>query len=129
MRTVLIAALLTGCAAIAPVDAADPRFEACGGTVDIVDATVAFTARDYLDHFPLMGRSPELESDDPAFAVVFAEGKAFPGMVTSPLRPGDDQARPEPADQPHRSVCIYVGRPPEGDRHVYVDVDVALLLP
>jgi len=127
MRTVLIVALLTGCAVVAPVDVADPRFEACGGTMETVDATVAFTARDYLDHFPLMGRAPELEMDEPAYAVVFAEGHGFPGARTGQLRPRDDAAAaPEPS---HRTVCIYVGRPPDGDRHVYVDVDVALLFP
>jgi len=129
MRAILIIALLTGCAAIAPVDAADPRFEACGATVNAVDATVAFTARAYHDHFPLMGEAPELDVDAPAFAVVFAEGAAPPIPITGGLRPGDQQDAPPPPEQDHRTVCIYVGQPPDGVRHVYVDVDVALLLP
>jgi hypothetical protein len=101
MRAILVAALLTGCAALAPVDADDPRFEACGGTEGNVDATVAFRARDVRDHFPLMGEAPELESDDPAFAVVFAEGEGPPVPVTGQVRPVTN---------------------------VYVDVDVAVLL-
>lgn len=127
MRAILLAALLTGCAAMAPVDAADPRFEVCGGAVDIVDATVAFTARDYRDHFPLMGLAPELDLDAPAFAVVFAEGVEH----RIPLHPQLLRAGhlPEPSDGPHRDVCIYVGRPPDGVPHHYVGVDVALLLP
>lgn len=128
MRALLVAAFLAGCAAIAPVDATDPRFEQCGGAVDSVDATVAFTARDYHDHFPLMGEAPELESDDPAFAVVFAEGAGPPIPLLPPLRQGDDAAPPAP-EQSHRTVCIYVGQPPDGVMHVYVNVDVALLLP
>jgi hypothetical protein len=127
MRAILIGAVLTGCAAIAPVDAADPRFEACSGTVDTVEATVAFTARDYHDHFPLIGRAPELESDDPAFAVVFAAGAAPPIPITDQLQRGDQQAAPAEAE--HRTVCIYVGEPPDGVTNFYVDVDVALLLP
>jgi hypothetical protein len=128
MRALLFVALLTGCAALAPVDAADPRFEACGATVDAVDATVAFTARNYRDHFPLMGRSPELESDVPAFAVVFAEGAELAIPLQPALRPGDQEAAPPP-EAPHRTVCIYVGMPPDGVMNYYVDVDVALLLP
>jgi hypothetical protein len=41
MRAVVFAALLTGCAVVAPVDAADPRFDACGGDIDSVDVDVA----------------------------------------------------------------------------------------
>ena len=127
MRAIVILGLLTGCTAIAPLDAADPRFEACGGAIDSVDATVAFTARDYRDHFPLMGEAPELEAEDPAFAVVFAEGKDPPIPVIGPLRPGDQQAAPP--DPEHRTVCIYVGMPPDGVANYYIDVDVALLRP
>jgi hypothetical protein len=126
--TLLVVSLLTSCAAIAPVDAADPRFEECHGHVDTVDATVAFTARDYQDHFPLMGRAPELEVDTPAFAVVFEEGGG-PMPITGQIpRPGDEPPV-EPAESRHRTVCIYVGQPPDGEGHVYFDVDVALLLP
>jgi hypothetical protein len=89
---------------------------------------VAFTARQYHDHFPLMGMAPELESDDPAFAVVFAEGKEPPIPLLPQLRPADDPAAAAP-DASHRTVCIYVGVPPGGAMNVYVDVDVALLLP
>jgi hypothetical protein len=129
MRASFVAAVLTGCAAMAPVDAADPRFEACGGAVDSVDATVAFTARDYREHFPLMGKAPELDADAPAFAVVFAEGAAPRIPITGQLRRGDQHAAPPPAKAEHRTVCIYVGMPPDGVMNYYVDVDVALLLP
>jgi hypothetical protein len=128
MRSVLLAALVTGCAAVAPVDAADPRFEACAGAVDTVDTTVAFTARDYREHFPLMGEAPELDTDDPAFAVVFADGAEVPIPLQPRLR-GEDDPPPQPPDGNHRTVCVYVGMPPEGDVNWYVDVDVALLLP
>lgn len=113
---------------MAPVDATDPRFEACGGTVDSVDATVAFRARDYQEHFPLMGRAPELETDDPAFAVVFAEGAELPIPITGQFRPREDQP-PPPEDSSHRTVCIYVGDHPDGVANFYVNVDVALLMP
>jgi hypothetical protein len=125
----LVAALLTSCAVVAPVDAGDPRFESCGATVEAADATVAFTARDYHDHFPLMGNSPELESDDQAFAVVFAEGEQPPFPITGGrLQRGNRQEAP-PLEAVHRSVCIYVGQPPDGLTNFYVDVDVWLLLP
>lgn len=127
MRAFLLVALLTGCAAIARVDAGDRRFEACNGTKATVDATVAFTARDYLAHFPLMGKSPELESDAPAFAVVFAEGERPPVPLLPQLRP--DGAAPPAPEQSHRTVCIYVGQPPDGEMNIYLNVDVALLLP
>jgi hypothetical protein len=126
----LVVALLTGCTVVAPVDTGDPRFKACGATVESADATVAFTARDYHDHFPLMGISPELESDDQAFAVVFAEGEGPPMAVYPQIELGDHDEPPPPAqDSPHRTVCIYVGQPPDGVVNVYVGVDVALLLP
>ena len=126
MRAILGVVLLIGCSAVAPVDAGDPRFGECGGRVDSVDATVAFTARDYRDHFPLMGKAPELDTDDPAFAVVFAEG-AEPPIPLLPQRPRQGDA--PPPDSMHRTVCIYVGMPPDGEINWYVDVDVALLLP
>jgi len=123
----LVVALLTGCTVVAPVDAGDPRFKACGATVESADATVAFTARDYHDHFPLMGISPELESDDQAFAVVFAEGQP-PIPITGQLQPGDHEEAPPP-EAGHRTVCIYLGQPPDGVTNFYFDVDVALMLP
>jgi hypothetical protein len=126
--TLLTTALLTGCAAIAPVDPADPRFAECHGHVETVDATVAFTARDYQEHFPLMGRAPELEVDAPAFAVVFEED-AGPIPIVGGLQAPDAQAGEAPDGATHRTVCIYVGQPPDGEGHVYFDVDVALLLP
>jgi len=128
MRAAILVVLLTGCAVLAPVDAADPRFEACGGEMANVDATVAFTARDYRDHFPLMGRAPELDSQDPAFAVVFAEGKEPFIPLLPQLRPDDQPAPPAP-EPSHRTVCIYVGMPPDGVTNYYADVDIALLLP
>jgi hypothetical protein len=126
----VLVVLLTGCAAAVPVDADDPRFEACGGTAGTVDATLDFVAREYHDHFPLMGRSPELETDDPAFAVVFADGEGPPMAVHPQLELGDHDELPQPPqDSPHRTVCLYVGQPTDGVVNVYVDVDVALLLP
>ena len=125
---VILIAILTGCAALAPVDAIDPRFQACGGTRDNTDATVTFTARDYHEHFPLMGKAPELESDESAFAVVFGQGKEPPIPLLPPLMQGNVPVAPPP-DAFHRTVCIYVGRPPDGVMNVYGDVDVAVLLP
>jgi len=124
----LVVVLLTGCAVVAPVDDADPRFEACGGAMTTVDATIAFTARDYRDHFPLMREAPELDSEDPAFAVVFAEGKE-PFIPLQPQLQRDDQPAPPPPKRSHRTVCIYVGVAPDGVTNYYADVDVALLLP
>ena len=114
---------------MAPVDAEDPRFEACGATVESADATVAFTARDYHDHFPLMGKAPELDSDDQAFAVVFAEGIGPPFPITGGQLQRGDSEEASPPESMHRTVCIYVGKPPDGLTNFYVEVDVALMLP
>jgi hypothetical protein len=73
-------------------------------------------------------RAPELDSEDPAFAVVFAEGKEPTIPLQPPLRRDDLPGMPPPEGQ-HRTVCIYVGQPPAGVTNYYVDVDVALLLP
>lgn len=103
-----------------PVVATDPRFTACSGTTfrDQVIAAFPFIAADYRRHFPNMGRSPELEVDQPAFAVVFEEGLQPPGVLGR-------LNRSSPAASPSgHMVCVYVGEAPDGEPYYYVDVDI-----
>jgi hypothetical protein len=123
MRSLAVGALLTGCSLVAGVDMADPRFAACGGTADNAEAAFPFVASDYHEHFPFMGRSPELEVEAPAFAVVFVEGHEV-----AHHRPFIRGALP-PEPSTGRFVCVYVGIPPAGDRYVYARVDVAVMAP
>lgn len=102
------------------IDRSDPRFAACGGN-DEVSAAFAFeAASDYREHFPRMGRAPELEVADPAFAIVYDEDyvpAVFGGVAAGPAVPGT------------RHVCVYVGQPPNGTHNVYGDVDITGMEP
>lgn len=104
-----------------PIIASDPRFAACGGGMgdgDQVIAAFPFVAADYQRHFPNMGRSPELEVDQPAFAVVFEEGLQPPGVLGRLIQPS-------PAASPSgHMVCVYVGEAPDGEPYYYIDVDI-----
>jgi hypothetical protein len=75
--------------------AGDPRLAACLGAAGPIEFVFELPhARDYRRHFPAMLLAPELDVDDPAFAVVFAAGaqllvggsgpSATPGPRTSP---------------------------------------------
>jgi hypothetical protein len=123
-----IAALLAGCGLVPhPVDAADPRFGACGGQADTVIAAFPFRADEYRDHFPEMGRSPELEVETDAFAVVF--DLDFRPAMMGGQRPRDDAPVEEPPPLTGHFVCVYLGAPGEGDTNLYADVDVAWMRP
>ena len=103
-----------------PVVVSDPRFGACGGPtyVDRVVAAFPFVAADYQRHFPNMGRSPELEVDQPAFAVVFAGGLQLPDLLGPISQPSP------PASSSGHMVCVYVGEEPDGEPYYYVNVDI-----
>jgi hypothetical protein len=113
---IAVCLVLAGCSALWPVNRADPRFAACGGNEDNAEAAFAFVAREYRQHFPLMGHAPELETDGPAFAVVFAANYQ-PVIIGGPLG-----ANPGPPTT-SRFVCVYVGVVPTGNSNLYgVDI-------
>jgi len=126
MRALIGLGLLTACTAIVGMDRADPRFAECGGTADNAAAAFAFIARDYKRHFPFMGRSPELEVDAPAFAVVFVEGHQ---VATFGLRQQAEHQAPAGDSTTGRFVCVYVGTPPGGAYNIYGNVDVSVIAP
>ncbi len=95
--------------------AGDPRMDACfAGAGSVEFAFEMRHAREYSRHLPAMGRSPELEVDDPAFALIFA-----PGEPRVPIG-GAPGASPEPTQPGHRAVCVLVGDSP----NLYTDVDI-----
>ncbi len=98
----------------------DPRYAACGGEAfpDQVIAAFPFVAADYQRHFPRMGRSPELEVEQSAFVVVFAENVLPPGLS---VRPGHSPS----ASSSGHTVCVYVGQPPDGSTITYLNVDIS----
>jgi hypothetical protein len=100
--------------------AGDPRLRACYEAAGPVEFAFEMPhARDYQRHFPAMLLAPELDVDDPAFAVVFASdappvvGGSAPSSATS-----DPNGSSNPND---RWVCILVGDTP----NVYSNVDIS----
>jgi hypothetical protein len=123
-----MAALLAGCALVPhPVDAADPRFGACGGQADTVIAAFPFRADEYRDHCPEMGRSPELEVETDAFAVVF--DLDHQPAIMGGQQPRNDAPAVEPPPPTGHFVCMYRGEPAQGDLTLYGDVDIAGMRP
>jgi hypothetical protein len=121
-------ALLAGCGPVPhPINAADPRFEACGGQADTVIASFPLRADQYRDHFPEMGRSPELEVEADAFAVVF-DLDYQPAMMGGPLLRHDVAAARSQPPTGH-FVCVYLGAPGKGDINLYGNVDIAWMGP
>jgi hypothetical protein len=112
-----LAFLVVGCAPlpIFPVDRTDERFAECGGDAEAL-AAFPLDASEYLEHFPEMGRAPELEVGGPAFAVVF-------GPEWVPATYGGGQAEPAPPGT--RYVCVHAG----GVRNVYGPIDISDLGP
>jgi hypothetical protein len=110
----------------APIDRSDARFQACGGGAFEVVAAFPMVASDYQRHFPRMGFSPELDVNEEAFAVVFAEGYQ-PATLGGPLLPGP-QPRPQHQAGTHY-VCVYVGTPPNGVQNLYGEVDITGVRP
>jgi amino acid transporter len=74
---------------------ADPRLSTCTrGVAGSVQASFAMAhARDYKVHLPHMKLSPELETDVPAYVVVFS-GATSIGYVGAPAPQADDNAIP-----------------------------------
>jgi hypothetical protein len=120
-RSLALCALLAGCSLFGfPVNQSDARFQACGGDAFEVVAAFPMVAADYQRHFPRMGFSPELDVNEEAFAVVFAEG--YEPAVFGP----GGQAQPQPG---LHYVCVYVGTPPNGTQIVYGDIDITGMRP
>jgi hypothetical protein len=95
--------------------AGDPRLLQCyGPETEMEFVFVMDHSRDYRRYLPAMGLSPELDVDEPAFAVVFRDGWEGP-----PTR-GDDGPRSTPAPGLH-FVCVI---PEGGAANLYGDVDI-----
>jgi len=113
--------LAGACLAPRELQGRDARIDSCPIGDNRVEAAFAIDrARDYREHLPLMGRSPELETDEPAFVVIF-EG---PGdFVVQQAPPGAGGVAVPPAAPTARSewlVCVVVGTSPS----VYTDVEI-----
>ena len=93
----------------------DPRLGQCyGQPADMEFVFVIEHSRDYRRYMPAMGLSPELDVDEPAFAVVFRDG--WVGPATS------GGANPRPTPVPGlRFVCVL---PEGGAPNLYGDVDI-----
>lgn len=121
-------ALLSACGLVPHlIDAADPRFAACGGQAETVVAAFPFRADQYRDHFPEMGRSPELEVESDAFAVVFDFD--YRPLMGGPLVGNDAPAAAFPPPRTGHVVCVYLGAPGQGNTYLYGDVDIAWMRP
>ena len=93
------------------VSGADPRLAACGGDSGKVRAAFAIAhARDFQAHYPHALRTPELETDSPAFVVDFSS-------ATMPLMTGN--ARAPRTTSYTNVVCVYA----DGVPNWYFDVD------
>jgi hypothetical protein len=105
--------------------AGDPRLAACGATVETaLDAFEMTHARDYQRYLPAMLLAPELDTDAPAFVVVYRDMLSFPGGAPPPV--GQTFAPAVRSLAPgHYDMCVLV----EGDRSTaqsitYADVDI-----
>ena len=98
----------------------DPRLNACYEDAGPVEFAFEMPhARDYQRHLPAMLLSPELDVDDPAFAVVFASDS--PALIGG-SRPPNATIDPNQSSNPNeRWVCILVG----GTPNVYENVDIS----
>jgi hypothetical protein len=109
-------AVLAACALLR-----DERGAACGHMDQPIAAQVAMAhARDYQQHFPRMGRAPELEIDAPAFAVAFA-GALSMGTTGGPAPNGAGGAPARPQPPLTGVVCFVVN----GSPTYYVNVDIS----
>jgi hypothetical protein len=99
----------------------DPRFARCAGPqAEVLGAFEMQHARDYRLHVPAMGRSPELEVDDPAFVVIYRGRNPLsrPGVWPDPL-----------SDPARRDVCVLVGADvAAATLNVYPGVDITGLV-
>jgi hypothetical protein len=93
----------------------DPRLGQCyGAPANMEFVFEMLHARDYQRYLPKMGRSPELEIDDPAFVVVFRDGWVGPATT------GGFGTRSTPIPG-FRFVCVLPGG---GPPNLYGDVDI-----
>jgi hypothetical protein len=106
-----------------PITTSNPRFASCGGGSDgVVAAFPVSHASDIKAHIPRMGISPELDSPEPAFVVVFDESHRW--ATLGGLRPLSSP-RPSLTPQPnHVDVCVWLGDLEHGDFMSYADVDI-----
>jgi hypothetical protein len=108
-----------GCSLLSPypVDRSHPGFSACAGeATGVIAAFPIRRARDFWKHFPAAGRAPELETDDPAFVVVYDGLDPFPH--TGGLRGPGETAPPRQRRSGVTDLCVFVG----GSTNVYSDV-------
>jgi hypothetical protein len=100
------------------VSGADPRFHACGGDAGHVRAAFAMNhARDFQSHYPNALRTPELETDSPAYVVDFEGGTVIPIMMSNP--------RAAKATSYQNVVCVFA----DGVPNWYFDVDKSAMHP
>lgn len=96
------------------VSGADPRLRACGGASPGVKVRVSFAmthARDFQAHYPHALKTPELNTDEPAYVVDF-DGSVNVRFTGNP--------RSEPRQGPyHNVVCVFA----QGIPNWYYDVD------
>ena len=129
LRAGLVVVLAScGGAAGLPVDRSDARFHGCGGDSGrVIAAFPMVEARDYHEHLPHMGESPELDGEtSPAFVVV------FDGMIETGLGapPADGATTPPRSQAPGtHDLCVWVGDVTSGHLTIYGDVDVQGLTP
>jgi hypothetical protein len=103
-RTVVVlaacAGLVVGSAAHTTAAARDPRVTACGiDSAARVAAVIDLAhAKDVWTRLPALGRSPELEVDDPASLVVYEGDVPAPAMHV-----GMGQMRPSSL---HNAICV-----------------------
>jgi hypothetical protein len=99
------------------VTGADPRFHACGGDSGHVRAAFAMShARDFGAHYPHALRTPELETDSPAYVVDF-EGTVIPLTTGNPRAPRVTSYK--------NVLCVFA----DGVPNWYFDVDKAGMHP
>ena len=94
------------------VAGSDARFRACGGSAGHVRAAFALNhARDIQSHYPHLLRTPELETDSPAFVVDFDGDTAIPLMTVNPRAPQITSFK--------NVMCVFA----DGAPNWYFDVD------
>ena len=111
---VVITVALSGLVYTQAAFGADPRLRACGGDSPDVKVRMSFTishARDFQAHYPYALKTPELETDGPAYVVDF-EGPVNVRFTGNP--------RAQPRRGPYTNVvCVFA----DGVPNWYYDVD------
>jgi hypothetical protein len=109
-----------------PVITIDPRFDKCrGDTAPVLTAFPMPHASDYTSHFPNATVIAELETDQPAFVVVF-QGLS-PDALTGG---GDSTGSARQSLQPnHHDLCVMLGERTTTGPFLYLDVDTTGMTP